>query len=408
MPSIYLVRVAETEYNVAGKWSGRRVDSPLTSRGVQQASRVAELIAIANPVAIYSSPSPRVVETAQYLGQTVRKHVITVEEFQEIDIGELDGMSVERAQETVAGRRFLEDPTGCVFPGAKETLEESQAAAMRKLNELLASLAPDESIAIYTHGGIMRLILLGVLNLGKELSAFWRLRLGNSAIAHITQRSDGTFELLELMNFGGLLLPMPARIPSRDELPFVRLRELCADDWDDYVRWRLDPEISGPMFAPVDEQRLKLERVRFKPGGKSGEVYRAVEDELECHIGDVRITRADDKDHTGPLTPHGVWSFGIHIDKQFWGQGYGTAATVAMLDVAFRELQAERVQLTAWSKNARAIRCFEKAGFRHEGLHRRRWWKEENWRGEVTMGILREEYERLWGDTAPTAGNDER
>jgi RimJ/RimL family protein N-acetyltransferase len=55
------------------------------------------------------------------------------------------------------------------------------------------------------------------------------------------------------------------------------------------------------------------------------------------------------------------------------------------------------VQLHAWSGNDRAIRCFERVGFRREGLHRRRWCKGDEWRDEVTMAILCDEYQRLWG-----------
>jgi len=208
MSSVYLVRLGQTEHNVAGVWSGRRVDSPLTSVGVAQARKVAELLASRGIAAVYSSPMPRVGETAQWLADLVRLPVRAVDEFTEIDIGDLDGKPKADAAATPAGRQFLADPTQCVFPGAAVSLSQSQAAAVARLRALLTGVPHDRAIAIYTHGGLMRLLLLGLLHPGSDLSAFWHYRIGNCAIAHL-QQTESSFELVELANFGGMALPEP-------------------------------------------------------------------------------------------------------------------------------------------------------------------------------------------------------
>ena len=79
-------------------------------------------------------------------------------------------------------------------------------------------------------------------------------------------------------------------------------------------------------------------------------------------------------------------------ERQYWNQGYGTDAMRVILNYAFNELSLDRVSLNVFAYNSRAIRAYEKAGFKHEGcqrevLHRdgRRW-------DILYMGILRSEW----------------
>jgi RimJ/RimL family protein N-acetyltransferase len=91
---------------------------------------------------------------------------------------------------------------------------------------------------------------------------------------------------------------------------------------------------------------------------------------------------------------HGDTFVGIGIgERDYWGKGYGTDAMRVVLRYAFIELNLHRVSLDVFEYNPRAVRSYEKAGFRHEGrargvLHRagRRW-------DLIYMGILREEWE---------------
>ena len=86
-------------------------------------------------------------------------------------------------------------------------------------------------------------------------------------------------------------------------------------------------------------------------------------------------------------------------ETDYWSRGYGTDVMNVLLRFAFTEINLRRVSLGVFEYNPRAIRSYEKAGFRHEGrlrglLHRegRRW-------DNLFMGILREE----WLDLHPTA-----
>ena len=84
---------------------------------------------------------------------------------------------------------------------------------------------------------------------------------------------------------------------------------------------------------------------------------------------------------------------GIGIgEREFWGKGYGTDAMKLILQYAFTEINLERVSLTVFEYNPRAIRSYEKAGFSREGRMRKFLNKDGKRWDMFMMGILREEW----------------
>jgi len=85
-------------------------------------------------------------------------------------------------------------------------------------------------------------------------------------------------------------------------------------------------------------------------------------------------------------------------ERDAWGRGLGTEATELMLGHAFERLGLHRVGLSVFSYNVRAIRAYEKAGFRTEGQQREAILREGRYWDEVQMGILATEWlERRYG-----------
>lgn len=90
---------------------------------------------------------------------------------------------------------------------------------------------------------------------------------------------------------------------------------------------------------------------------------------------------------------------GIGIyDRADWGKGYGTEAMKLILRYAFAELNLQRVTLTVFEYNPRAIRSYEKAGFRHEGRRRGGLLKDGKRWDILYMGILFEDWKELNND----------
>jgi RimJ/RimL family protein N-acetyltransferase len=84
---------------------------------------------------------------------------------------------------------------------------------------------------------------------------------------------------------------------------------------------------------------------------------------------------------------------GIGIgEREYWSKGCGTDAMRIMARYAFEELGLHRLTLNVFAYNSRAIRTYEKVGFKVEGriseaVHRegKRW-------DVVFMGLLREDW----------------
>jgi len=83
--------------------------------------------------------------------------------------------------------------------------------------------------------------------------------------------------------------------------------------------------------------------------------------------------------------------------REFWGKGYGTDAIELLLRYAFTELNLRRVSLNVFEFNERAIRSYEKVGFRLEGRERQVMQREGRRWDIIDMGILREEWMENYG-----------
>ena len=79
-------------------------------------------------------------------------------------------------------------------------------------------------------------------------------------------------------------------------------------------------------------------------------------------------------------------------ERDAWGRGYGTEATELMLEHAFMRLRLHRVALSVFAFNTRAIRSYQKAGFRLEGRLREAIWRDGRYWDEVQMGALEREW----------------
>jgi RimJ/RimL family protein N-acetyltransferase len=79
-------------------------------------------------------------------------------------------------------------------------------------------------------------------------------------------------------------------------------------------------------------------------------------------------------------------------ERDYWGKGYGTDAMRLMLRFAFTELNLHRVSLDVFEYNTRAIRSYEKVGFKHEGRLRQAVHRDGQRCDLLYMGILRTEW----------------
>lgn len=86
-------------------------------------------------------------------------------------------------------------------------------------------------------------------------------------------------------------------------------------------------------------------------------------------LATLRPIGATDLRHIDPVGRSA--EFGIEIgEKDCWGKGYGTEATILMLDYGFNVQGLHNIMLTTYGYNERAIRAYTRAGFREFGRRR--------------------------------------
>ena len=168
----------------------------------------------------------------------------------------------------------------------------------------------------------------------------------------------------------------------------VLLRALTRSDLPRLVQWRNDPEVKallgGWSFPISPEQEEKwLAQVYDDRDTCRLAIQRL---DTEVHIGNIGLYQIDWKNRKA--------EYAILIgDRGSWGQGFGLDATRALLDFAFNEMNLHRISLEVLAQHKRAIRLYEKAGFRVEGRLREDNFKRGQYLDTLIMSILAREFQ---------------
>jgi RimJ/RimL family protein N-acetyltransferase len=78
--------------------------------------------------------------------------------------------------------------------------------------------------------------------------------------------------------------------------------------------------------------------------------------------------------------------------KELWGQGLGRQITVALLEMAFNQLNMERCEASSVEYNHRAHKVLEESGFKKGGVERRSAFVNGQKWDRFRFDILRDEY----------------
>ena len=88
---------------------------------------------------------------------------------------------------------------------------------------------------------------------------------------------------------------------------------------------------------------------------------------------------------------HAMGEIGWALDRDYWGQGYGTEAASGLIDYAFSALKLHRVQATTSIDNDRSIRVMERLQMRREGQLREAERHDGSWVDVVIYGLLHDD-----------------
>jgi broad specificity phosphatase PhoE len=192
MNTVYFVRHGQNPANVTREFSYKIVDYSLTDLGVRQAQQTAAYFAGRTVDAIYSSPLRRALQTAKIIGAATGHDVGTVEEFREINCGDLEGQTPTDAlwaQHDDILRRWQDGEHGVSFPGG-EDYTTLVARARAGLEQVTAG-QQGKHIVVVTHGGIVGATIKDVCR-DVDLDLVWRVPNANCAITEIEVEATGT------------------------------------------------------------------------------------------------------------------------------------------------------------------------------------------------------------------------
>jgi len=152
-----------------------------------------------------------------------------------------------------------------------------------------------------------------------------------------------------------------------------------------------DPEVRGslgaydlvyPMSVDMEERWIQ------EAGSKEDEAHLIIAGRRDGRpIGVLSVKDISWRNASAHLT--------IMLERGSWGRGYGTEAVSGALGFLFDGLNMHRVWLRVLDTNERAIRCYEKCGFRKDGTLREDVFTGGTWHSSHIMSILADEFRRM-------------
>jgi broad specificity phosphatase PhoE len=182
--TLYLIRHGHTQATQDGLLYCDR-STPLTDKGFQQAKNLALHMSQYKIDHLVTGTALRAISTAEPIAQELGMKMQTLEGLDEWQVGQWEGRTYLdiKKNEPEIYKAWCADPISNAPPGG-----ESVAQMMQRIKDRLALLLADNTfagckIALVTHSGIIRTILMQALNM--QTADFWRLSIPTGSISRV-------------------------------------------------------------------------------------------------------------------------------------------------------------------------------------------------------------------------------
>ena len=164
------------------------------------------------------------------------------------------------------------------------------------------------------------------------------------------------------------------------------LSPISIEDLEKYTEWVNDMELGQFMLFCPQVMDMEKERHALMRLMQEDHVFAIVEKDTNKVIGNCGLHGIDNVHRHAEL--------GIFIgEKTFWNQGIGSEASILLLDFGFNILNLHNISLKVFGYNKRAIRSYEKVGFKLAGKQREYIFMAGEYHDLVTYDILASEFE---------------
>lgn len=192
---LWLIRHGETDWNAQMRIQGS-IDIGLNAAGVRQAHCIARYFGAHLLEAIYSSHLSRAIETARPLAEASGITLQTEPDWAERRFGAFEGLTINEIRERCAQQYDNWQARDPEFrPEGGETLREFEARIRAALLEMVRR-HPRQSVAVFTHGGVLDMVYRIAKRLPIEVKRAWPI--DNAGI----QELKGTEEGFEVAQWG--------------------------------------------------------------------------------------------------------------------------------------------------------------------------------------------------------------
>ncbi|MBI4978911.1 MAG: GNAT family N-acetyltransferase [Spirochaetes bacterium] len=164
------------------------------------------------------------------------------------------------------------------------------------------------------------------------------------------------------------------------------LSPISPNDAEPFTRWMNDLEVTQ-YLSTVSKQISYPGEVQFIADMQrtGSPIFSIVDTATDTVIGNCSLMGVDNVNHNAEV--------GIVIgEKSYLSKGYGTEAMSLLLDYGFNILNLQSIMLRVYEQNKRAIRSYEKVGFKRFGVRRKSRCIAGEYQGTVYMDILAEEF----------------
>ncbi|HOH96864.1 MAG TPA: GNAT family protein [Candidatus Cloacimonadota bacterium] len=164
------------------------------------------------------------------------------------------------------------------------------------------------------------------------------------------------------------------------------LSPISLDDLEKYTEWVNDLEIGQFVLFASQVFDMDKERETLINLMKKDLIFAIVEKDTNKAIGNCGLHMIDEV--------HRRATFGIFIgEKTYWNQNIGTEATALILDYGFNIMNLNNITLDVVAFNKRAIRSYEKVGFKYVGKRREYVFMAGQYHDVLIYDILASEFE---------------
>jgi Acetyltransferases, including N-acetylases of ribosomal proteins len=167
----------------------------------------------------------------------------------------------------------------------------------------------------------------------------------------------------------------------------VYLSPRSTEDAGIFMNWINDFQVTDGTLTSDRYHTIESEREYLENSAKKSDKmnFSIIDITTDKPVGNCSIMDID--------KTHSSAELGIMIgEKASRGQGIGQEVLGLLLDYCFNYLNLHSIYLHALEDNITAVKCYEKVGFKQQGVYRESAYINGKYRNTVLMDILRSEF----------------